>query len=142
MRDEPRAFQSKTFPKVFSRVQSSDSPITHTAAGTRRNTTMRLYKVHIEYETVILADSAESAMEEARYGIRNEIDDQPEAILVDEILKSDDLPAGWNLQCRPWGMKDPKDRTIGQILRSQNRKAMSMASNGNAAAERVANLKS
>jgi hypothetical protein len=77
---------------------------------------MKLYKVHIEYETVILADSEESAMEEAQYGIRHEIDDKPEIIFADQILKLDDLPSGWNWQCRPWGKKDPHDRTIGQIL--------------------------
>jgi hypothetical protein len=77
---------------------------------------MKLYKVHIEYETVFLAEDEESAISNAQYSMRHEIDDDPEIIFADEILKLDDLPPGWNPQCRPWGNKDPHDRTIGQIL--------------------------
>lgn len=77
---------------------------------------MKLYKVHIEYETVILAQSKEAAEKDATYSLRYEIDDDPETVFADEIKTTSDLPQGWNPQCRPWGEKDPHDRTIGEIL--------------------------
>ena len=78
---------------------------------------MKLYKVHIEYETVIRAESKEAAEKEAHYAMRYEIDDEPNVILSDEITKLKDLPTGWNPQCRPWGERDPQDRTIGEMLK-------------------------
>jgi hypothetical protein len=77
---------------------------------------MKLYKVHIEYDTVILEEDEESAIKNAKYYIRNEIEDDPEIVIADEILKIDDLPSGWNSDCRPWGIRDPQDRTIREIL--------------------------
>jgi hypothetical protein len=77
---------------------------------------MKLYKVHLEYETVIRAESPEAAEREAQYAMRHEIDDEPSMVFSDEITKLEDLPQGWNAGCRPWGKRDPHDRTIGQIL--------------------------
>lgn len=77
---------------------------------------MKLYKVHLEYETVILAESQEAAEREAAYVLRHEADDEPEVVFADEIQTASDLPSGWNPQCRPWGERDPHDRTIGEIL--------------------------
>jgi hypothetical protein len=77
---------------------------------------MKLYKVHLEYETVIRAESPEAAEREAQYAMRHEIDDEPSMVFSDEITKLEDLPQGWNAGCRPWGERDPNDRTIRQIL--------------------------
>jgi len=77
---------------------------------------MKLYKVHLEYETVIRAKSPEAAEREAQYAMRHEIDDEPSMVFSDEITKLEDLPQGWNAGCRPWGERDPSDRTIGQII--------------------------
>jgi hypothetical protein len=48
--------------------------------------------------------------------VHYEIDDEPEIVFSDEITKLADLPHGWNAACRPWGERDPNDRTIRQIL--------------------------
>jgi hypothetical protein len=77
---------------------------------------MKLYKVHLEYETVIRAESPEAAERMASYVMRHEADDEPEVISAEEIQTAADLPQGWNAECRPWGKRDPHDRTIGQIL--------------------------
>jgi hypothetical protein len=77
---------------------------------------MKLYKVHLEYETVIRAESPEAAEQTAAYAMRHEIDDEPSMVFSDEITTLADLPQGWNAGCRPWGERDPNDRTIGQIL--------------------------
>jgi hypothetical protein len=77
---------------------------------------MMLYKVHLTYETVIRAESREAAEKEAEYAMRHEIDDEPLSVDASEINDVNDLPHGWNPQCRPWGERDPYDRTIGQIL--------------------------
>lgn len=77
---------------------------------------MKLYKVHIEYETVIRAESKEAAEWAASYTMRHEADDEPEVVFADEIKSASDLPQGWNPQCRPWGERDPHDRTIADIL--------------------------
>jgi hypothetical protein len=77
---------------------------------------MKLYKVHLEYETVIRAASPQAAEQAAAYAMRHEIDDEPEIVLSGEITNLADLPHGWNAACRPWGERDPHDRTIGEIL--------------------------
>jgi hypothetical protein len=82
---------------------------------------MKLYKVHLEYETVIRAESPEAAERKAQYAMHHEIDDEPSMVFSNEITKLDDLPPGWNAQCRPWGERDPHDRTIGRILSANDR---------------------
>jgi hypothetical protein len=77
---------------------------------------MKLFKVQLYYETVIRAASSEAAEKEAKYAIRHEIDDEPLSVDAFELADVNDLPQGWNPQCRPWGERDPYDRTIGQIL--------------------------
>jgi hypothetical protein len=77
---------------------------------------MTLYKVHLKYNTVILAESPEAAKIEAKCEMGHEIDDEPDVVSAEEIETLSDLPNGWNPQCRPWGELDPHDRTIGDIL--------------------------
>jgi len=79
---------------------------------------MKLYKVKVEYETVILASSEKDAKEEAEYAIRHEIDDDPQNIEAFEISTLNELPFGWQPNCRPWGKRDEYDRTIEGILKS------------------------
>jgi hypothetical protein len=76
---------------------------------------MRLYKVRVEFETVILANSQKEAEQMSEYVIRRG-DDPPERVDLEEITSSEDLPEGWDENCRPWGIRDSMDRTIGQIL--------------------------
>jgi hypothetical protein len=77
---------------------------------------MRLFKVKVEYETVIRAESKEHIEKYAETYIR-EIDDPISAVDVVELEDIKDLPDGWDGECRPWGERDPYDRTIEQILK-------------------------
>jgi len=97
-------------------VQSERGPAIRSTVLFADLNTMKLYKVHIEYETVIRAKSKEDAVLDAHYTIRHEADDEPDVIFADEIKTAADLPAGWDQQCRPWGERDPLDRTIADIL--------------------------
>ena len=77
---------------------------------------MKLYKVRVEYETVILAESQADAERSAPYILRHNADEDADIVNAHEIKSLADLPQGWNAQCRPWGERDPNDRTIGEIL--------------------------
>lgn len=77
---------------------------------------MKLFKVRIEYETVVRAESAKQAEKDAEYIIRNAADDPAEIVIAQEITKLEDLPKRWSAQCRPWGERDPMDRTLGAML--------------------------
>jgi hypothetical protein len=76
---------------------------------------VKLYRVRVEFETVILAESKEAAEMDAESIIKNE-DDGAESVDAREISGPTDLPFRWNAQCRPWGETDPYDRTICEIL--------------------------
>jgi hypothetical protein len=82
---------------------------------TNAEITMKLYKVRITFETVIRAESPGDAADKAERVIRDN-DDPHSEIESDEIRSMDDLPEGWDAKCRPWGERDPYDRTIGEIL--------------------------
>lgn len=79
---------------------------------------MRLYRVAVEYETVVLATDERAAEAAAERVVRQE-DDLPELVTARPIDSVLDLPAGWDKDCRPWGERDPQDRPIGQILDTQ-----------------------
>lgn len=76
---------------------------------------MKLYKVRIEWETVIRARDETHAMMQAESVIRDG-DDESDMVNATEIKTLEELPPGWNKDCRPWGETDPMDQTIGQIL--------------------------
>ena len=77
---------------------------------------MKLYKVRVEYETVIRAESQADAECDAPYILRHDADEDADIVTANEIESLADLPQGWNAQCRPWGERDPHDRTVGEIL--------------------------
>lgn len=79
---------------------------------------MKLFKVQVQYETVIRAKDSKSAEREANYIIRNECDSEPTEIDADEINSVSDLPYGWNVDCLPWGEHDG-DKTIGELLNKE-----------------------
>lgn len=76
---------------------------------------MKPYKVRIEWQTVILARDQTHAMKQAESVIRDG-DDASDMVDAVEIKSLEDLPPGWNKDCRPWGEVDPEDRTLGQML--------------------------
>ena len=80
---------------------------------------MKPYKVRIEWETVILARDETHAMMQAESVIR-EGDDECDMVNATEIKSLEELPQGWNKDCRPWGETDPMDRTLGQMLPVNN----------------------
>lgn len=77
---------------------------------------MKIYKVLVEYETVIRAESAKDAENQADYIIRHECDSEPRLVAAKEVTAVTELPEGWKAQCRPWGERDPMDRTLGVLL--------------------------
>lgn len=77
---------------------------------------MKLYRVRLEYETVVLAEDERSAEAQAETVIRHE-DDVADLVMAQEIKGIDDIPSRWDVSCRPWGERDPLDRTIGEILK-------------------------
>ena len=78
---------------------------------------MKLYKVRVEYETVIRAESQERAEKDAPYIIHNEADEEPVFVNGQEIETLKDLPRGWDGYCLPWGERDPHDKMIGDLIR-------------------------
>jgi hypothetical protein len=77
---------------------------------------MKMFKIKVEYETVILAENFDELRKYIKSYIR-EIDDQDyHNSKVSEIEGLEDLPEGWDGECRPWGERDPHDRTIAEIL--------------------------
>lgn len=77
---------------------------------------MKLYKVEVVYQTVILAENEQEAERKAGYIIRNEDDGDPTCVTAQEVSYLAQLPDPWDGDCRPWGERDPFDRTIGEIL--------------------------
>lgn len=82
---------------------------------------MKLFKVRVEYETVILAKDEDDAISQADYVIKNN-DDGYEGVYVYKINDIDDLPSGWDGKCRPWGERDAFDRKIEEILQRKYEK--------------------
>jgi len=78
---------------------------------------MKLYRVEIVKETVILAESEEQIRKNINHYLK-EIDDGASCeITTSEIFRESQLPKEWDIECRPWGERDPYDRTIKQILK-------------------------
>lgn len=76
-----------------------------------------MFKVKVEYETVIHAENEEKLRQYIKTYIR-EMDDQDyRDVEVREIKDLSDLPNRWYGQCLPWGERDPYDRTIEEILK-------------------------
>lgn len=71
---------------------------------------MKIYKVLVEYETVIRAESAKDAEKQADYIIRHECDSDPHLVVAKEVTALSELPDGWDARCRPWGERDDMDR--------------------------------
>ena len=76
---------------------------------------MKIYRVKIQYETVIRAKSQEDAEKQAHW-ILIESDEEPDSVEAAEITSLSELPNEWNKWCIPWGELDPKCRTIAEIL--------------------------
>ena len=76
---------------------------------------MKIYKVRIEWETVIRAKDEDHAIKQAERIIRTG-DDEPDCFIAKKISSQMELPEGWNAKCRPWGETDPYDKTLGEIL--------------------------
>lgn len=76
---------------------------------------MKIYRVKVVFETVVRAGSALDACSAAIYAVKNE-DEPPTETTPINILTAATLPPGWNLDCRPWGERDPMDRTLGEIF--------------------------
>lgn len=76
---------------------------------------MKLYKVEVTYEIVMLAESREKAEQDAPYIVRNEDDSTPNTDAT-EIKSESELPCEWDKNCLPFGAIEKPQRTIGQIL--------------------------
>lgn len=78
---------------------------------------MKLFKVEITYEIVILAENWQSAEEEAPFILRNEDDSEP-SVGATEIKSLKDLPFGWDAKCYPFKVKrDDKFESIEELLK-------------------------
>ncbi len=81
---------------------------------------MKLYRVRVEWETVILAESPEQA-ERLAPGIIRQEDDPVDFVRTAEMTSDNDLPPGWDKDCIPWGLRNnPSSKTIGQILKESH----------------------
>ena len=76
---------------------------------------MKIYKVTIEFETVIAAESAQDAENQAQSIIRDG-DDECTLNHAKEITALNQLPTGWNGECIPWGEKVIEDKRLKNIL--------------------------
>jgi len=76
---------------------------------------MKIYKVEVTYQVVVRAENQMSAERVAHDAIRHE-DEEPDQYHATEITKLSELPPNWEADCRPWGERDPMDRTLGQLL--------------------------
>jgi hypothetical protein len=75
---------------------------------------MSLYRVRIEYDTVVAANSEREAERTGERIVRCG-DEEPLDSYASEIKNVDDLPDGWDPdECYPWG--EESERTIRQIL--------------------------
>jgi len=80
----------------------------------------KLYRVTIEFETVIRGEDRK-AVERAAEGIIRDADDPAKMISAREIKDADDLPYGWQVHCMPWSeTDDPEEMTIGEMLEEKN----------------------
>ena len=82
---------------------------------------MKLFKIEVTYETVILAENL-AAAELLGPGIIKGTDESENTVWSSEIKTLGDLPPGWDGKCRPWGEEDPFDRTIEKILENPDKK--------------------
>lgn len=76
---------------------------------------MKIYKVTIEWETVIMAEDENSAIDQAESVIKH--NDEP-CSMVDatEITSISELPSGWEPICLPWG-ENAYQKTLRQLLK-------------------------
>jgi len=78
---------------------------------------MRLWRVKVVFDEVVRAEDEASAKEAAIEAHDDILYDTspviPEVAAVESLR---DLPPGWTGDCRPWGKRDPYDRTIEQQL--------------------------
>ena len=74
----------------------------------------KIFKVLVEYETVIYAADAKEAEEEAKYVV-DYMDEEPIMVSAEEILSVDDLPEPWDKDCIPWNSE--RDLTVNEILK-------------------------
>lgn len=74
---------------------------------------MKLYKVKVEFETVIAAKNQKDAIKNAEYVIKHEADDPASDIEAVEITDESHLPDGWDTDCFPFN--DSRNLTIGEI---------------------------
>lgn len=73
---------------------------------------MKLYKVSVQYETLVLAENPQDAIRHGNYAVKYE-DEQPVLTTQQEITSIDEVPKEW-LYCYPWNGK--ADKTVIQIL--------------------------
>lgn len=73
---------------------------------------MKLYKVSVQYETLVLAESSKDAIRQGNYAVKYE-DEEPILITEQEITSVDEVPKEW-LHCYPWNGN--ADKTVIQIL--------------------------
>jgi hypothetical protein len=78
----------------------------------------KLYRVTIEFDTVIRGQSIEEVERIAEDIIRDS-DDPADNVSACEIRSIDALPNGWDRDCRPWG-SNPDHMTIAEILEVAN----------------------
>lgn len=76
---------------------------------------MPLFRLTVTYDIVVNLESREKAYSNAGYLIRNEVDDDPTSIDVEEVKSDKDLPPEWDSSLRPWGDRDPDDRMIHEF---------------------------
>ena len=75
---------------------------------------MPLYKVTVEFETIVYAEDEDAAISEAERVVTAE-DEIPTTDAI-EIKSVEDIPTGWDKDCIPWGSAYPYDKTIEEIL--------------------------
>lgn len=81
---------------------------------------MPLFKVKMEFETVVKADSPYEAMRLAykqrveimQNDFRSDKDIPPGLLSASPILRDRDLPYGWDIDCIPWGVKTRNGYTM------------------------------
>lgn len=73
---------------------------------------MKLYKVSVQYETLVLAESPQEASIQGIYAVKHE-DEEPILTAEQEITSISEVPKEW-LDCFPWNGK--ADKTVKQIL--------------------------
>ena len=76
---------------------------------------LKLFKVKVTYETVVLAQDREIADKMFQFGM-GEIDDNPTTISSEPISTIEDIPPKWCGKCVPWGDVNLDERTIKEII--------------------------